>query len=164
MNFLWSAGACSRFFGVSNAYQSWTWEAGFQSRKRRPFAICAEGKQTAALQNVGAPTFPKWNCGGRGRFAVSSEGLWRMSARSLGLEKLRDCSSTCELAKLGSSNAGPLRKESPHRRWPVENVGAPTKIGPAVQAFRPEGFRYSGTIVIERKSLAPEGVSYRVAA
>jgi hypothetical protein len=46
----------------------------------------------------------------------------------------------------------------------VENVGAPTKIVPVAQAFRPAGFHRTGTIAIEENNLTPEGVSYRVVA
>jgi hypothetical protein len=42
----WSAGACSRFCGVSEAGQNKTWEARFPFQKRR---------RATALQNVGTP-------------------------------------------------------------------------------------------------------------
>jgi hypothetical protein len=49
---VWSAGACSRFYGANRKCQVFVIAAFAQSQKRR---------QAAALQNVGAPTFPKWN-------------------------------------------------------------------------------------------------------
>lgn len=47
---------------------------------------------------------------------------------------------------------------------PVEIVGAPTKMGPVAQAFRPEGFCCGSFIAVDGKSLAPEEVNCRVAA
>ncbi len=46
---LWSAGACSRFYGVNIGTQMSGWEALLSPQRRR---------RAAALQNVGAPTFP----------------------------------------------------------------------------------------------------------
>jgi hypothetical protein len=42
----------------------------------------------------------------------------------------------------------------------VEIVGAPTKIEPVAQAFRPAGFHGAGTVAFEEDILTPEGVSY----
>jgi hypothetical protein len=49
---VWSARACSRFYGANRKCQVFVIAVFAQSQKRR---------QATALQNVGAPTFPKWN-------------------------------------------------------------------------------------------------------
>jgi len=45
----WSAGACSRFFGVDIGGQTIEWEVALSSQRRRPFE--AQDEQAAALQN-----------------------------------------------------------------------------------------------------------------
>ena len=57
---VWSAGACPRFYGVGRCARPIGSElVRLESQKRR---------RAAALRNVGAPTFPFWNCaGGVGR-------------------------------------------------------------------------------------------------
>jgi hypothetical protein len=56
---LWSARACSRFYRVNPECQVSVITPFTESQKRRPFE--SQDKQAAALQNVGAPTFPNWN-------------------------------------------------------------------------------------------------------
>jgi hypothetical protein len=116
------------------------------------------GSWAPALQNVGAP-------GSAGIYSRRRAGVLRpRSARSLHLEVRDNSAKAYVLAELGSSNAGPLRRVRPPRRSELRNVGAPTKIRPVAQTFRPEGFPRPGAPAIDCKFLTPKGASYRVAA
>jgi hypothetical protein len=101
---VWSAGACSRFYGVGRCARPIGWAARLPSQKRR---------RAAALQNVGAPTFLFW-C-----FNPTRQGGAFVGA-SLEADQQGRCAVLACRAKARRPHGVPL----PRRLR--ENVGAPT--------------------------------------
>ena len=142
MSLLWSAVAGYRFYRVGQGSQRISWAIGLRSQKRRPFVT--QGKRADAPQNVGSPTFPK-------RTAIASPRrgagpLRPLSAPSPCLENPGYPASTHLPAKLGSSNAGPLRGIATPPESALSHVGAPTLYRRGLLALSREGTPRTGGI------------------
>ena len=115
---LWSARAQLSLLQTHPGHESSQREPGSRSQGSSQLHNRKSGGIAAALQNVGAPTFPNWNAT-RPYPRRGAGPLRPMSARSIRFcQRAPQAKSTgYGLAKLGSSNAGPLHTA----------IAAPTK-------------------------------------